>query len=259
MSGEVTLGELGVILILVVVAIALSRYRSADLERDLMLAVVRSFVQLSALGYVIQAIFDSESIWLVCLLLAAMVAFGTFTAGRRAGRVPGQYPIILLALSLAAAVTLGLIVVLGVFPPTPRYLIPVGGIVIGNSMTAIAVSLDRLGDEVHRGVGELEATLALGATWRQASTGLVARSLRSAMIPLVDQTKTVGLVTLPGAMVGMLVAGAEPLEAVRLQLVLLWSLLGSVAMAAVIATSLGSRGFFTPAHQLRDLDERPAE
>ena len=100
--------------------------------------------------------------------------------------------------------------------------------------------------------GLIESTLALGATSRQAASGLVTRSLRSGMIPLIDSTKTAGVVFFPGAMVGMLVAGAEPLDAVRLQLILLWSLLGSVALAALIAVSLGYRGFFTSAHQLRD-------
>ena len=72
------------------------------------------------------------------------------------------------------------------------------------------------------------------------------------MIPLIDQTKTTGLVTFPGVLVGSLVAGAEPVDAVRLQLVLLWILLGAVALAALIATALGYRGFFTSADQLRE-------
>ena len=72
------------------------------------------------------------------------------------------------------------------------------------------------------------------------------------MIPLIDSTKTTGIVFFPGTMVGMLLAGAEPVDAVRLQLVLLWVLLGAVALAGLIATSLGYRGFFTDAHQLRE-------
>ena len=94
--------------------------------------------------------------------------------------------------------------------------------------------------------------MTTGATSGEAVSGLVSRSLRSAMIPLADQTKTTGIVSFPGAMVGMLVAGAEPLDAVRLQLILLWVLLGAVALAALIAVSLGYRGFFTRAHQLRE-------
>lgn len=251
-SVSISLGEVAASLALIALAAAVSFWQRAGLEKDIGVAVVRSFLQLTAVGYVIQAIFDSDSLWLVTALLAAMVAFGAFTARGRAKAVPGAIGPILLALSAAAGVTLGLVLVLGVFDPEPRYLVPVGGMVIGNSMTAVAVTLNRLADEMHDGSGEIEAMLALGATAHQAARRTVSRSLRSGMIPLVDSTKTTGIVFFPGTMVGMLVAGAEPVDAVRLQLVLLWVLLGAVALAGLIAVSLGYRGFFTPAHQLRD-------
>jgi putative ABC transport system permease protein len=251
-SISVSLGEVAASLALIAVAIAVSFWRRAELEKDIAVAVVRSFIQLTAIGYVIQAIFDSDSLWLVAALLAVMVAFGTWTARGRAKGVPGASGPILLALSVAAAVTLGLVVALGVFKPEPRYLVPVGGMVIGNSMTAVAVALNRLSDEMHEGRRQIEAMLALGATSFQAARAAVARSLRSGMIPLIDSTKTTGIVFFPGSMVGMLLAGAEPVDAVRLQVVLLWVLLGAVSLAGLIATSLAYRGFFTDAHQLRE-------
>jgi putative ABC transport system permease protein len=249
---SITLGEVAASLALIAVAIAVSFWRRAELEQDIAVAVLRSFLQLTAVGYVIQAIFDTDSLWLVAALLAGMVGFGTWTARGRAKGVPGAAGPILLGLAVSAAVTLGLVLALGVFEATPRYLVPVGGMVIGNSMTAVAVALNRLADEMHDGRRQIEAMLALGATSFQAARAIVARSLRSGMIPLVDSTKTTGIVFFPGTMVGMLVAGAEPVDAVRLQIVLLWVLLGAVALAAMIAVSLGYRGFFTEAHQLRD-------
>ena len=234
-------------------AIAVSFWRRAELEQDIAVAVIRSFLQLTAVGYVIQAIFDSDSLWLVAALLAGMVGFGTWTARGRAKGVPDATgPIVARArggrsrdarprhrarhLQGRAAL------------PRARS----GGMVIGNSMTAVAVALNRLADEMHDGRRQIEAMLALGATSFQAARAIVARSLRSGMIPLVDSTKTTGIVFFPGTMVGMLIAGAEPVDAVRLQLVLLWVLLGAVALAGLIATSLGYRGFFTDAHQLRE-------
>src|SRR4029078_11165470 len=95
--------------------------------------------------------------------------------------------------SLTAVVTRGLVLGLGVFKAQPRYLVPVGGMVIGNSMTAAAVALNRLADEVSDHAREREAPLALGATSTQAAAPLVRRSLRSGMITLVDSTKTTGL------------------------------------------------------------------
>jgi putative ABC transport system permease protein len=249
---DISLVEVAASIALVALAVAVSFWRRAELERDLAVAVLRSFVQLTAIGYVIQAIFDSDSLWLVGGLLAVMVGFGAFTARSRARAVPGALGPLVLALSAAAAITLGMVLALGVFEAEPRYLVPVGGMVIGNSMTAAAVALNRLADEMRGQAQLIEAMLALGATSRQAAAGLVTRSLRSGMIPLIDSTKTTGIVFFPGTMVGMLVAGAEPIDAVRLQLILLWVLLGSVALAALISVSLGYRGFFTPAHQLRD-------
>ena len=253
MSGaDVTFGELAASLALVAIAVGASLWRRAELEADLGIAVLRSFLQLTAVGYVIQAIFDSDSLWLVVLLLVVMVGFGAFTARSRARAVPGALGPIVIALAVATALTLGLVLALGVFDAEARYLVPVGGMVIGNAMTAAAVALNRLADEVSAERGRLEATLALGATARQAASGLVTRSLRSGLIPLIDQTKTTGVVAFPGVLVGSLVAGAEPVDAVRLQLILLWVLLGAVSLAAVVATGLGYRGFFTEAHQLRE-------
>jgi putative ABC transport system permease protein len=251
-SIDVSLAEVAASLALVAVAIAVSVWQRTDLERDIAVAVARSFIQLTAVGLVINFIFDEDRLGFVIALLAAMVLFGALTARSRARKVPRAFGPLLGALGLAAAATLALVVALGVFEPEPRYLVPVGGMVIGNAMTAAAVALNRLGDEMSDSAARIEATLALGATATQAALPALRRSLRSGMIPLVDSTKTTGLIFFPGTMVGMLLAGADPIDAVRLQLVLLYVLLGSVAVAAVVATTLAYRSFFTPAHQLRD-------
>jgi putative ABC transport system permease protein len=252
---HVSLGEVAATLVLVALAVAVSFWRRADLEADIGIAVVRSAIQLTAIGYVIKFIFDQDSLWFVVLLIAIMVVFGAFTAQRRARQVPNAFWPLLLALAIAGATTLGLVVALGIFKAQPRYLVPVGGMVVGNAMTAAAVTLNRLGDEMTRHAREVEATLALGATSTQAAAPIVRRSLRSGMIALVDSTKTTGLIFFPGTMVGMLLAGASPTDAVRLQLILLWTLLGSVALAGLIAVTLAYRNFFTPAHQLREQPE----
>jgi putative ABC transport system permease protein len=253
MTLDVTLGQLAATLVLVALAVAVSFWQRAGLEEDIAIAVVRSFVQLTAVGFVIQFIFDQDRITLVVALISGMVLFGALTARNRARAVPNAFPPLLVALALAATTTLALVVALGVFDPEPRYLVPVGGMVVGNSMTAAAVALNRLGDEVRGSAARIEATLALGATATQAMLPVLRRSLRSALIPLIDSTKTTGIVFFPGTMVGTLLAGASPVDAVRLQLILLWTLLGAVALAAMTAMALAYRNFFTSAHQLRDL------
>jgi putative ABC transport system permease protein len=249
---HLSFGQVAASLALVGVAALVSLWQHADLERDIAVATFRSFVQLTAIGYVIKFIFDQDNLVFVLALIAAMVVFGAFTAQSRARRVPNAFWPLLIALALAGTTTLALVVALGVFPATPRYLVPVGGMVIGNSMTAAAVTLNRLGDDVNDGAAQIEATLALGATPSQAIAPILRRSLRSGMIPLIDSTKTTGLIFFPGTMVGMLLAGAAPIDAVRLQLILLYVLLGSVALAALTAVLLAYRNFFTAAHQLRE-------
>jgi putative ABC transport system permease protein len=249
---DVSLGEVAAALVLVAIAVVASRWQHAELEEDIGIAVARSFVQLTAIGFVIDIIFEEDNIALVVALIAVMVFFGAFTARQRARRVPDVFWPLLGALSVAAAGTLGLVVALGIIEPKPQFLVPVGGMVVGNSMTAAAVALNRLGEDVNDQARQIEATLALGASSSQAIGPLVRRSLRSGMITLVDSTKTTGLIFFPGTMVGMLLAGADPTDAVRLQLILLYVLLGSVSIAALIATTLARRNFFTPAQQLRE-------
>jgi putative ABC transport system permease protein len=252
-GANVSLGQVAAATALVAVAVGISIWERAHLEGDIALAAVRAFVQLTAIGFVVDAIFKSDRLIWVFVLVTVMVVVGAFTARHRARAVPGAFWPLLVALGLAGATTLGLIVALGVFDPKPRFLVPVGGMVIGNAMTAAAVALNRLGDEVTGQAREIEATLALGATATEATRPFIRRSLRSGLIPLIDQTKTTGLVAFPGIFVGSLLAGADPEDAVRLQLVLLYALLGAVSIAALTAMALTYRNFFTADHQLREL------
>jgi putative ABC transport system permease protein len=123
--------------------------------------------------------------------------------------------------------------------------------VIGNSMNTTSLTLTRIRDDIAEQRLKVEAALALGATSRQAVSPILRTALQRAMIPLIDATKTTGIIFLPGAMVGMIIAGADPLEAVRLQIVVLYMLLGSVSIAAILVGLLAYRSFFTSRHQLR--------
>jgi putative ABC transport system permease protein len=236
---------------LVAVAVAISIYERLDLEKDITVAVIRSFVQLAAIGYVIDYVFGLENLWVVVLLLAGMVLFAAWTSARRAADVPNAFLVAAVGVGVAAVATLVLLLVLGIVPATARYLIPLGGMVIGNSMNAASLTMTRIRDDLSEQRLKVEAALALGATSRQAVAPILKTALQRALIPLIDATKTTGIIFLPGAMVGMIIAGADPLEAVRLQIVVLYMLLGSVSIAAILVGTLSYRSFFTPRHQLK--------
>jgi putative ABC transport system permease protein len=143
-QGLETVGSALLTLSLVAVAVALSLYGRLDLEKDIGIAVVRSFVQLAAVGYVIDYIFGLESLGAVVLLLAGMVAFAAWTSTRRARGVSRALPLTAGAIGVAAVATLGMLLLLQIVPPTARYLIPLGGMVIGNSMNTASLTLARI-------------------------------------------------------------------------------------------------------------------
>jgi len=175
---------------LVAVAIAISRYQRLDLERDMITAVVRSFVQLTAVGYVINFIFGLEGVLYVVLLLAGMVVFASWTSSGRGEGVSGAFSISVVAIGVAAAMTLGVLLLLQVVPPTARYLIPLGGMVVGTFMNAASLTLGRVRDDVKANQLSIEAALALGATGRHAASPVLKTAVQSAMTPLIDATKT---------------------------------------------------------------------
>jgi putative ABC transport system permease protein len=235
---------------LVIIAILISRWRSTNLEKDLIVAAVRGFVQLLAIGYALEFIFNLDTpLWTLTLLSIMTVVAGR-TAAQRGERVPGAGWIALASIGLGSAVTLGILVSLKVFAFDPQTIIPVGGMVIGNAMSTASLVMNRLADDLHTERGLIETALALGATSQQASRPQLRKALQGAMIPIVDTTKTVGIIKLPGAMTGMILAGASPMQAVITQIVVMYMIIGATTFTGLSASYLTFKQFFTPAHQL---------
>ena len=249
LSGRVGYPEVALALLLVAIAAAISRWRGARLEGDIVVATVRSFAQLLAIGYVLDFVFDSQGS-LTPLVLAVMITTATITSGARSKRVPGAYVVAAASIATATAATLGILVVLGIVPASPRATIPLGSMIISNAMNVTSLVMTRLRDDLAGHRREVEARLSLGQTARDAAGPWHRTALRDGMLPIIDNTKVVGLVALPGAMTGMILAGATPFEAVRLQLVVMYMILGGNAFAALVAGELTLRRLFTLDHQL---------
>ena len=249
LSGAIRYGDVALAMALVAVGAAVSRLRRLGLEGDMAVATVRSFVQLIAIGYVLAFVFDGRG-GFSAVLLAVMVTTASLTVGKRARRVPGARLVAGVALGAATVGTLGVLVGLGIVPLEARTVVPLGSMVLANAMASASLVMIGLRDDLAGHRREVEARLCLGQTAHQASLPWQRRALRNGMLPIVDNTKVVGLVALPGAMTGMILAGAEPLEAIRLQLVVMYMLLGGNAFAAVVAGELTVRRLFTGDHQL---------
>ncbi|MGI8685980.1 MAG: ABC transporter permease [Acidimicrobiales bacterium] len=257
LSGAIGYQDVALAVAMVAVGAAVSRLRRLDLEGDMLVATVRSFVQLLAIGYVLAFVFDGHG-WLSAVLLVVMITVAALTAGSRARRVPGAKVVAAVALATATLGTLGVLTALGIIPVDARSIVPLGSMVLSNAMASTALVMTGLHDDLAAHRREVEARLSLGHTSHQASLPWHRRALRTGMLPIVDNTKVVGLVALPGAMTGMILAGAEPLEAIRLQLVVMYMILGGNAFAAVVAGELTVRRLFTADHQLvRSLRRTP--
>ncbi|OAA27729.1 putative ABC transport system permease protein [Frankia sp. EI5c] len=195
-------------------------------------ASARAFVQLAAVGLAVRLVFAAPAA--CAAVLAVMATVAAHTAARRLSRLPGAGRAVVIAIVAAAALTLGVLFAVPALPRSARYLVALGGSVLGGTMTACTLAGRRLLDGLLQRRDEVEAWLALGATPRQAVADIARTAATEALLPALDQTRTVGLVTLPGAFVGALLGGASPTEAARFQLVVLISLLAAETYAAAI-------------------------
>ncbi|KAA2263032.1 ABC transporter permease [Solihabitans fulvus] len=202
-------------------------------------AAVRAALQLAVVSVVITAVLAALPLTAAFLALMAAVATGTSAARSKTGRRGIWVGLAILAGTVPA---LALMLLTGLVPPTGLALVPTGGILVGGAMTATTLATRRALDTLHDRHGEFEAALALGFTEPVAVRELVRPTAADALLPALDQTRTVGIVTLPGAFVGMLLGGAPVWQAGALQLVVLLALLAVEAAAIVVVVELVARG-----------------
>ncbi|XP_078169161.1 UPF0014 membrane protein STAR2-like isoform X2 [Carex rostrata] len=236
---------------LVVMAMALSYSQKLALEKEMLFAMARAFLQLSVIGFVLGFIFTQKNAGWILLAYLFMVSVAGYTAGERAKQVPRGKYIAGISILAGTSVTMLILVVLNVFPFTPRYIIPITGMMVGDAMTVTGVTMRKLHDDVKIQKNLVETALALGATPRQATLQQVKRSLSIALSPNIDHAKTVGLISLPGIMTGLIMGGASPIEAVQLQIVVMYMMIGSSTVSSILCTYLCWPAFFTKAYQLK--------
>jgi putative ABC transport system permease protein len=245
-------------LVLVALAVALSLWQRLGLERGIVWASARALVQLLLVGVALDAVISpGRPLVLSALWIVGMLAFSADVCRRRAPEVPGLFPLALAAFTITAGVAFAVLFGLRIFPVEGRTLVPLAGLLIGNAMTATVLAARRVVEELRDKRLEVEARLALGQTAELAARPYVRSALRTALIPQIETTKAVGIVFLPGAMTGLILAGVSPLKAVVVQAVVMFLVLGSAAVAtAVVAVGLRRR-LFTRDHRLVPL-ARPA-
>jgi len=235
---DISTGQLLLALLFILIAQASSFIHHLGLNRDITIGTLRTFAQLFLMGYVLTYILKTTNLFLTLGIFIVMVVSAMFIIKGRVKekQIPYIIPTFLTMLVsyLATAIFVSGLVV-GITPWwEPRYFIPAGGMVIGNSMSALAISLERLFRDMRQQKELVEMKLCLGADYREASIDIFRNAVSAGMIPSINAMMGVGLVFIPGMMSGQILAGTDPLIAIRYQIVVMLMLVGSTAVSSVV-------------------------
>ncbi len=249
--------DLALAAILVLVAASLTYWMRIGETASLLIAAVRTVVQLLLIGFVLKAVFgNAHWLWVSLLGLFMLIVAGRESTVRQSRRFTGAWSLTLGSLSMfisAFSVTiLALTIVIGASPwYTPQYAIPLLGMVLGNTMNGVALGLDRLTQSAADKRENIEARLVLGHRAVEAIANIRNDSIRVGMIPIINAMAAAGLVSLPGMMTGQILAGSDPVEAVKYQILVMFLIAAGTIFGTIGAVWLGSRRLFDKRERLR--------
>ena len=253
---DLSLWDLVTVYSLLLMSIGLAHLLKAGQSKDLFWSGLRMFVQLLVVGYLLHLIFALKPALPVLLILIVMVGFAVQTIGARVKmKMPHFYRVVGTAILFGCGGMTFFFcsLVIGLEPwYDPRYLIPLAGMIIGNSMTGASLAVERLSAEFRERRDEIETALCLGGSIQAVSEPAVSSAFRAALIPSVNAMAAMGLVFLPGMMTGQIISGTEPLIAVKYQIAIMCVITGSVSLTTFLILRLGYRAYFTPYQSLRE-------
>ncbi|UDQ81400.1 iron efflux ABC transporter permease subunit FetB [Erwinia rhapontici] len=248
---NITNESLALALMLVVIALLVSGKERLGLEKDIIWSVARAIVQLVIVGYVLKYIFDINNQWLTVLMVLFICVNAALNAKKRSRAIDRGFLISFIAITSGTTLTLTILLLSGAIEFMPMQVIPISGMIAGNAMVAVGLCFSNLNQRFSDNRQKIEEMLSLGASAKRASTSIVRDSIRAAMIPTVDAAKTVGLVSLPGMMSGLIFAGIDPVKAIKYQIMVTFMLLGTASLSTIIAGYLAARRFYTARVQLK--------
>ena len=234
-------------------AVVLAHRAGLGLSAAIGRATARAIVQLAAVGAFLAAVFAVEA--LAILFVAVMLGAAAFTAGGRLAPLPRRRTTALAVIALPALGATAVLLLVGAFDATPRAAIPTAGILLGGAMTATSICGRSLLTALEARRDEIEARLCLGDGAREALDPVLRAGVIDGVIPVLDQTRSVGLVTLPGTFVGLVLGGASPTRAASTQLVVLLALLAVELGAALLTARAVARAVTAPGERIRPLAE----
>jgi len=234
-------------LVLVALAVGLSLWQRVGVGRSILWAAFRAAIQLLAVGAIFTVVIGSDlAAWWAWLWVLVMVVVAGETARRRAREVPGLRSLVMAAIAMSTGLALLIVFGTQVFDMRPVIIVVVAGITIGNTLPGTVLAVDRSAAYLSDNRDQIEGLLALGFDGKGATRFLVRDTARLALTPQIERTKVVGLIALPGAMTGLLLAGVDPIEAVVIQLVVMYLVLGAVSVAVIVVVTFIASRALTP-------------
>ncbi len=241
--------------LLVLLTLTLSVWERVELERKLIIASFRTVVQLIMVGYIIEYIFHLNRWYIILFALSFMVLIAAQAAvAQQKKKFKGLYGLMGFSIFIGTFLTTFTVtfVIFKIDPwYNPVYLIPLAGMILGNSMNGGALAGERFYSEVNSGMDRIETLLILGHDYKFACKDAKREAVRAAMIPTINSMMTVGIVALPGMMTGQILAGVHPVVATKYQIIVMLMLAATVTITAVIFVNLSMCRYFTKEQQLK--------
>ncbi|REH96159.1 iron export ABC transporter permease subunit FetB [Staphylococcus felis] len=242
--------------LLLLIPILISFKERLHIAKDLMIAAVRAVIQLVIIGYLLEFVFRLEEVWIVLILIVVIMINAALNTRRRASPVMNHVFLISFAgIATGAVLSLGGVLLTGAISFKPNEIIPIAGMVGSNDMIAINLSYQNLNRIFTKETDSIESKLSLGATPSLAAKDAIRESIKVAIVPTIDSVKTYGLVSIPGMMTGLIIAGVPPLQAIKFQLMVVFIHTTATIISALVATYLSYKQFFNQRHQLIQINQ----
>lgn len=235
---------------LLVVAIFISYKEELGLGKDIVIAGVRAVIQLFFIGFVLEYIFAVDNTVLTLVMVAFMISNAAYNSHKRSNNMPNSLFISFASIGTGTVATLVILVLTGAIELVPSQVVPITGMIASNAMVGVGLTFTSLDKQFKAQRQQIQEMLSLGATPKQASKNIISDSIKNGMAPTIDSTKTVGLVSLPGMMSGLIFAGVEPTAAIRYQIVVMFMLVAVTSLSGIIASYLAYKNYYNDYQQL---------
>lgn len=236
--------------ILILIPILISYKEKLFLEKEIFISVLRAVVQLSIVGYLLEFLFNIDNPIYIILIVLVMIINASINTKNKRGLIKNSFFVSFLSISVGTSITVSVLVLSGVIKFTPNEIVPICGMIVSNSMVAVGLNYRSLNNEFKNKRFEVEIKLSLGANIKEASKEILRESIKMSITPTIDSAKTLGIVSLPGMMTGLILGGVSPLLAIKYQIMVTFMILSSSIIAILICSYMSYKSFFNERMQL---------